>query len=93
MRNRYEYWLNFPIFFFGPPLWFAFFCAFIFQTVSDWNNEDDWYSSLHPILTAFFYGFYSIGAGNILYQQRDEAGLYYSLEELEKYKIELELRE
>ena len=35
-----------------------------------------------------FYALYSIGAGNILYLYKDEATLYYSQEEWEKYKDE-----
>ena len=90
--GRYEFWLGFVLFVFAPPLWAVYFCLFVFQFATDYGNGDNWYTDLHPALTAFFYAFYSIGAGNILYQYRDDALLYYNLEEKAEYERELKER-
>ena len=81
------------IYVFAPPLWLSIILLFLFQTYTDWSNEDLWYSSLEPILVVLFYGFYSLGCGNILYQYLDDAILYYKLEEKAIYEKQLVERE
>ena len=82
---NYTFWVNTIIFSFGPPVSVSILFLMLLVILTNWKNQDDFYSSLEPIMVELIYGFYATAGTYLLYRYKDQAILYYNQEKQEAY--------